>query len=184
VAALWLKPLATYQKPIAFAAALTGLLAVACSAMIYADTHREFWSVRLCLGRFFGTTLLLGTATSLALGGPASLPFITFLVAVTAAKLAFEHRITRHFVDVDALTLTCLQKTARLLEDELGQAARLRVACAIIGGVALPVMSALNNSGPSFAFLGGLLCLTGEFLERYLFFTAVVPVKMPGGIAS
>ena len=29
-----------------------------------------------------------------------------------------------------------------------------------------------------------VLCLAGELLERYLFFTAVAPAKMPGGIAA
>jgi hypothetical protein len=29
-----------------------------------------------------------------------------------------------------------------------------------------------------------LFSLLGELLERYLFFTAVIPLKMPGGIAS
>jgi hypothetical protein len=28
------------------------------------------------------------------------------------------------------------------------------------------------------------ISLLGELLERYLFFTAVIPPKMPGGIAS
>jgi DMSO reductase anchor subunit len=29
-----------------------------------------------------------------------------------------------------------------------------------------------------------VLCVAGEFIERYLFFTAVVTQKMPGGLAS
>jgi hypothetical protein len=28
------------------------------------------------------------------------------------------------------------------------------------------------------------LCLVGELLERYLFFTAVAPAKMPGSIVE
>jgi DMSO reductase anchor subunit len=29
-----------------------------------------------------------------------------------------------------------------------------------------------------------VLCLAGEILERYLFFTAVSPVRMPGGVVA
>src|SRR6185369_8533231 len=46
-------------------AALLGLAAVACSAMVYADTRRPFWNAPVTLGKFFGTTLLLGALASL-----------------------------------------------------------------------------------------------------------------------
>jgi DMSO reductase anchor subunit len=49
------------------AAAAAGLLGVTCSAMVYADTHREFWRASQCFGKFFGSTLVLGTAVTLAL---------------------------------------------------------------------------------------------------------------------
>lgn len=183
-AVLWFAPLASFQKPFAGAAALTGLLAVACSAMIYADTHRDFWRPSECFGRFFGATLLLGTAATLTMADPASPLLIALLFVATVAKLGFEHRITRHFVAADSLTLSPLNKTARLLEDELGRAARLRVSCGIIGGAVLPVLLALNHAAPMLTLVALALCLAGELLERYLFFTAVAPTKMPGGVAA
>ena len=145
-AALWFMPLAPWQRPIAIAAALAGLLAVACSAMIYADTRREFWRASECFGRFFGTTLVLGTAATLTLADPASPTLISLLFVAAVAKLGFEHRITRQLVDVNTLTLTPMNKTARLLKDELGLAARLRVACGVIGGAVLPALLAMNHA--------------------------------------
>lgn len=39
----WLAPLVGFQKLLTLGTAAVGLLGVACSAMIYADTRREFW---------------------------------------------------------------------------------------------------------------------------------------------
>lgn len=183
-AAFWVAPLAPFQKPLVIATAVMGLLGVFCSAMIYADTHREFWRASQCLGKFFGTTLLLGAATTLAVTGSASLPLVALLVAGAVVKLAFEQRIYRDWVNDDALRLTALNKTARLLTGELRRAARLRVACGAMGGVVLPLLFAMQPQGRGLMLAALTLCVVGEWLERYLFFTAVAPVKMPGGVGA
>ena len=178
----WVAQLAPLQKPLAIATAVTGLLGVLCSAMIYADTHREFWRASQCLGKFFGTTLLLGAATTLLVINSASPLLLALLLAGVAVKLGFEQHIYRDYVDDDALTLTALNKTARLLAGELGLVARVRVACLILGGVLLPVALVVNHQGRGLMAVALTLCVVGELLERYLFFTAVAPVKMPGGV--
>ena len=183
-ASFWIAPLAPFQKLLTLAAAATGLLGVACSAMIYVDTQREFWRASQCFGRFFGTTLLLGAATVLAMTNDANWPVIAVLLGATVVKLAFENRIFQQLVDVDTFTLTSLNKTARLMTDELGLAARGRVACGILGGLILPLLLAMNPTGAGLAAGALALCVVGELLERYLFFTAVAPAKMPGGFAA
>ena len=176
------------------AAAVAGLMGVACSAMIYADTHREFWRASQCFGKFFGTVLLLGAATTLAVQAftrsevISLIPAIVLLFAATLAKLGFEHRIFRYLVDENTPALSPLHKTARLIADKLGLAARWRVACGIFGGIVLPVCLIANRSGnnaavASVAIAALMFCIAGELLERYLFFTAVAPAKMPGGVA-
>ncbi len=182
--------------PVRIGAALAGLIGVACSAMIYADTHRDFWRASQCFGKFFGTTALLGMATTLALAAfanpMANSPVLLsagLLCLVSVVKLAFEHRIFRRLVNEDTITLTPLNKTARLLEGQLGQAARLRIGCGMLGGVILPLLLVLNRvagneTSPWPVLVSLVLCLTGELLERYLFFTAVAPPKMPGGVAE
>ena len=183
-ASFWFAPLAPFQKLFTLAAAATGLLGVACSAMIYVDTQREFWRASQCFGKFLGTTLLLGAATVLAITNSANWPVVAVLLGATVVKLGFENRIFQQLVDVDTFTLTSLNKTARLMTDELGLAARFRVACGIMGGVVLPLFLLANPTATGLAAGALVLCVVGELLERYLFFTAVAPAKMPGGFAA
>jgi Fe-S-cluster-containing dehydrogenase component/DMSO reductase anchor subunit len=180
------------------AAALTGLSGVACSAMIYVDTRREFWRASQSFGKFFETTLLLGAAATLGIQvfARAQTVFLitatALVAATTAAKLVLELRIFRHLEGANAVTPTPLNKSARLLAGELGPIARLRVGCAVFGGLICPelVISRLAyGSMPGTAMIGMVLatfvlCLAGEILERYLFFTAVSPVRMPGGVVA
>ncbi len=187
VVAIWLDSTAPVQTSLAIATAVVGLAAVACSAMVYVDTRREFWRASQSFGKFFGTTLLLGLAVAFALvtvqpsvSTRSIAPLAISLFIVTLVKLGFENRIFRHWTDATALTP--LNKTALLLDGELGRPARARVGCGIIGGLILPALILVNgtvNAWPAVAAF--ILCLSGELLERYLFFTAVAPVKMPGG---
>ena len=43
-------------------AGLAGVLAVYTSVMVYVDTRRPFWNLKLVGGKFFGTMILLGSA--------------------------------------------------------------------------------------------------------------------------
>jgi formate dehydrogenase iron-sulfur subunit len=189
--AFWRPELQPFALVLKLATVVIGLAAVGCSAMIYADTRREFWNRTQSLGKFFGTTALLGlagTLVTLTFTGSSSeawRPMVLMLATVSVCKLAFERRIFRHLVDEQTLGLTPLNKTALLLDGKLGLAARGRVACGGFGGIILPLLLLINpvlNSGVVTAAFA--LCLLGELLERYLFFTAVAPLKMPGGVAA
>lgn len=195
VASFWNGWLAPFREPLTWLAALTGIAAVGCSAMIYADTHREFWRASQSLGKFFGTTSLLGCAAALVFAlafhnsTNGNVTLLTILVCIILmAKLGFENRIARHWVDDETPSPTPLNKTARLLDGELGKIARRRIACGATGGVVIPILLALNAASPAvttlLAFLMFALCLLGELMERYLFFTAVAPAKMPGGVLA
>ena len=172
-------------------AALVGLAGVACSAMIYADTGREFWSPGECFARFFGTTILLGaSARLLFVSSDAVFAFwLCVRVAAMMIKLGIERRIFQHLVDENTPVLSSLNQTARLLAGQLGFITRSRVGLAIIGGGLLPglmLMARLDAKLPAYpiAAIALALTLSGECLERYLFFRAVVPLKMPGGPAA
>ena len=189
-AAFWFAPLAVLQKGLAITTAGVGLLGVVCSAMIYVDTHREFWRSSECFGKFLGTTLLLGTITTLgvcanglAITNSLVAALVALLIIGTMAKLGWERRIFHHLVDLNTPVLASLNKSARLLEDQLGLATRGRFACGIFGGIVLPALF-LSNRAPALAFAALILCVTGELLERFLFFSAVVPVNMPGGVSA
>ncbi|MGN6643220.1 MAG: DmsC/YnfH family molybdoenzyme membrane anchor subunit [Verrucomicrobiota bacterium] len=188
--ACWREELQPFLLMLKWATALTGLAGVACSAMIYTDTHREFWRASQSLGKFFGTTALLGMAASLVIFkwtqsgfSEAGRVIVLMLAAVSIFKLSFEHRIRRHLVDEQTPGLTPLNKTALLLEGQLGIVARGRIGAGVVGGIFLPLLS-LHMLDSSVVVAAFTCCLLGEFLERYLFFTAVAPLRMPGGMAA
>lgn len=174
---------------------IVGLACVFCSVMVYADTRREFWSLRTTCGKFFGTTLVLGSLASLAVaslpGSASSAEIIALAVSAMVAgtiKLAFDQRIFRRLADDD---FSPLHKTALLWAGRFGLASRLRVACTAAGAVAMPLAIIAQTSLPhsqttstATSLTGFTLCLAGELIERFLFFRTVQPVRMPGSVAS
>ncbi|MEQ1852429.1 MAG: DmsC/YnfH family molybdoenzyme membrane anchor subunit, partial [Chthoniobacteraceae bacterium] len=74
---------------LAVASVAIGMLGVFCSAMIYVDTRRPFWSARLTMPKFFGTTFLLGATAGAALLACLASPLTTaFTIAATAIRTA------------------------------------------------------------------------------------------------
>jgi Fe-S-cluster-containing dehydrogenase component/DMSO reductase anchor subunit len=175
--------------------AISGLAGVCCSVMIYQDTRRTFWRTTITSLKFAGTTLLLGEATILfsvliqsgftpAIAHEDSFRrVIIFLFALvsgtTFLKLVGELSIFWHLKDRE---WTNMKRTAILMTRELRAATIARFVCGAIGGVLLPICAATGFIHGGLAILP--FCLLGELFERYLFFTAVIPPKMPGGIAS
>lgn len=173
----------------------TGLIGVFCSAMIYHDTRRVFWRATDSVPKFLLTAGVLGLATAWAMTavGDNSIsgiaPVLAFAVVL---KLALEHRALRRgdsgFADVTwpkpaDFNDWSLAKSARLLREELGLVTRWRFFCGIIGGVFLPLASLLPGVGSTvLSFAALALCVAGEVMERYTFFRAVVPPRMPGGV--
>lgn len=185
----WWAELGGFGFVLKLTAALVGVGAVACSAMIYVDTRREFWSARQSFGKFFGTTALLGIAASMVVLAFSGVPAAALsglamaLAGIATLKLSFERSIFRHLVDPQTPGLTPLNKTALLMENELGLATRLRFGCGLLGGIVFPLLFLLNPIS-ELLVAALLFCLIGELLERYLFFTAVAPRRMPGGVGT
>ncbi len=175
------------------AAALTGLLSVFCSAMIYHDTHRACWRGVRSIGRFLGTTTVLGLAALWAVSAFSNSPasWLPALLALTTLlKLSGELRALRpagsdladeawpRNGDTDAWVLS---RHARLLVAELGLLTRARIAALLIGGIILPLLTFLPGFTAAPASLIALVCCAfAELAERYSFFRAVVTPKMPG----
>jgi formate dehydrogenase iron-sulfur subunit len=185
--------------------ALTGVIAVFCSTMIYVFTQRECWSFVRVGARFALTCAILGVAAiwlsilASTLWAP-SLPLFALahecgptlcrtLVTLVVAKLMFELALFRH---LSFRKMTPLKRSALLMTGDLSNATLARFALGVLGGVILPLLlvgEAATLSGGSglvqFVVLTGLLfatCLAGELLERYLFFRACAAPQMPGGI--
>jgi Fe-S-cluster-containing dehydrogenase component/DMSO reductase anchor subunit len=185
--------------------AVTGLIAVFCSTMIYVFTQRECWSLVRVGVRFALTSALLGVAavwlsvlvSTLAVPSAALFALVHecgptlcwALLGITISKLTWEAAVFRHLW---LRKMTPLKRSAVLMRGELSNVTLARFALGLLGGAILPTMLAgdaatlARDSGlVQFVVLTGLLfaaCLAGELLERYLFFTACAAPQMPGGI--
>jgi len=180
-----------------------GLLGVACSVMVYAATRRAHWRGSLTGPRFFATTLLLGAAAVLVVsvltagtlgGGPGGVKLtrqlLLLVMAVTGAKLLAESSVMRHLKDVRH---TVAKRVALVMIRDLERPTLARFLCGGIGGIVIPGLALMVlpesldgagfSTGLSVAVTAALvLLLSGELLERYLFFKAAPASRMPGGL--
>jgi len=173
------------------AAALAGVAGVFCSVMVYVATRREQWSGTQTGIKFFGTMLALGSATVYAVAiftkplpnGSLSTPtpLLWLVFAAIAIKLAAEASTLGH---ANARQNSVLKRMALVMTGELKPITMARFLCGATGGLLLPyVLSAgALGAGPTRALTVGMLLvlLTGELLERYLFFRAAPASRMPG----
>ncbi len=176
VASRWLPPLTNYYSLITSSVFAIAIASVFAQTMVYADTHRAFWSLRHTAPRFFGTALVLGLA--LALTFQPAAPLAVALLVATLLKLACELAVLK-YADTDSDRWTQLRRTAVLQTGPLRAVLGVRLLAALVGGGFVPFLFAAGagSTGLAMAALG--LCLLGELAERYLFFTSVAPDKMP-----
>jgi len=173
-----------FQSTATWLCAITGLAAVFSSVMIYQDTHRAFWNFKSGSIRFLGSTLLLGSfLTMLLCPGQEIAQFAAVLVVVTTAlKLDFELAIVRTSSADESL-----KRSAALMRGPLQRFTVARFIFGALGGLICPIFF-LNAAAPhSLSILASgafLFSFFGEILERFLFFTAVSPDRMPQPIVS
>ncbi len=113
-------------------------------------------------------------------------PVCAALALAAVFKMLYEALILRHVRKY--APYHPLKKSALLMVRELVVATNLRFLFGTLGGLILPFM--LLGAGTTgdvalvFALASGAFLLLSELLERYLFFRAVVALKMPGGSAA
>jgi DMSO reductase anchor subunit/ferredoxin len=192
------------QTALGSAVVAAGLAGIGCSIMIYHCTRRALWNGAATTVRFGLTTLLLGQSTALftmlvaadfangAAGGLVrNLTGLLFpgLVVTTAAKLLFEASLFAHR---RSRQMSPLKRSALLMSGELARATRWRFALGFLGGILLPAvwMGRDDPAAPALSLLHFVIIgqfaalLAGELFERYLFFSAVVASRMPGGLRT
>ena len=156
-----------------------GLLGVFCSIMIYADTRRLFWSLKWGSIRFFGTVLIMGTASWL-LGSDSSKAAVVLLV-LSLFKLGIEgFQFVPGFIGKEGSA----GKSARLMMGPLIGKSRTRFLMGITGGIVIPSMLLgfviETETFRALSVLSWFLLFLGELFERILFFQAVDIPRMPG----
>jgi len=187
-----------YQETLAYLTAFLGGVGVFTSVKVYQVTHRSFWDHPLTFIKFFFTMGILGSATILmtttgflfiqphrswtTVSSAVEFCCLSLLI-LSAVKMFFELTIFLYLMDRE---WTPLKKTAIVLVRFLKKTVLKRFGYGFAGGIVLPLvmLSQKTTWGLDTLFGGALLIfvcsLTGEFLERYLFFKAVIPLKMPG----
>ncbi|MEX2113009.1 MAG: DmsC/YnfH family molybdoenzyme membrane anchor subunit [Pirellulales bacterium] len=190
---------------LAWGVVVVGALAVFCSVMIYASLRREFWDFPRTAVRFALTSIWLGLATlwfslaALSVVQPSETsalivdavgPTICWTLMIAAgAKLAWEAMLFRHLL---SRAMTPRKRSALLMTRDLASAAVARFALGALGGIFAPALLLRHFSADNLdigeieltittVLLFGT-SLTGELLERYLFFAAVAAPRMPGGV--
>ena len=182
--------------------AVSGLCGVVCSTMIYASTRRIFWNPAYTGLKFLLTCLILGLPVALLIqlvasawsSNPAVAPLAetivalgTALIACTGIKLLAEAAV---FGWLGSRRFTAMRRTALLMTGDLKRVTTWRFALGMIGGMVLPgwLIAGVASIPPALSVTIVVLmlavCVAGELLERYLFFTAVVAPKMPGAPAT
>lgn len=185
------------EPVLATSAAVTGVAGVACSALVYAVTRRAWWALPRTAANFALSSLSLGTATVLAttvasalvIGGPGAgraasqlvPPLAAAAAAATLLKLGAEAMFLRHRRTGAAPEL---RRSALLLLGPLRARTQWRFVTGAVGGV-LASAVALAAATPATVLVLAVSCfaalLSGELLERWQFFTAVAPPRMPVG---
>jgi formate dehydrogenase iron-sulfur subunit len=200
IAPAWMSAL---QRWLGGAVALSGLVGVGCSVMLYAVTRRAFWKMSQSGPRFFATTLMLGLSLTLVVFVAASIagePVPGYvvaglngaLIASCVFKLLHELSIFSH---LRLRQSSDLKRTARLMSGELARLTQLRFLLGALGGIGLPFwLSAFVEPGAArleldaktllLAAVSALCLVAGEFVERSLFFMAAASPKMPGAVGQ
>jgi DMSO reductase anchor subunit len=195
----WLPASSGLRTALLGTAVVAGSAGLACSVMVYHAVRRDFWHGRYGGVKFAATAVVLGLATATAAlgvagagrpgvsGAASSVPMWAValsLMAATAAKLGYEARLVRGFARSGQVPL---RKTALLLRGPLRSQAALRHLLGLAGGIALPalavaaVVAGYPGTAAAAAVVALVVSIGAEMAERYLFFTAVVRPKMPGG---
>ena len=166
-----------------FATVLSGLFGVFCSAMIYVDTRRPFWSLPVSLGKFFGSTVCLGAVLGLCIAadaGEVSTILLCGLLILYATKLVLESLQLRAAYQSG---ISPAKHSARLMLFPLRRLLIARYVTGLAGLLCLGLLC-LAPASVAVALIAGLTFLAGELLERVLFFQAVAAPKMPGAVYS
>lgn len=178
---------ARFAAPLAMPVAALGLAGVFCSAMLYVDTRRVFWSRERTFTKFFGAALLLGSAGTAALlawagvfaHAPLEAATRGFAIAATILRVVLSGWEFQNFQCAlnwendpnhrSALVMWNLRRPLVIVR------AALFVSAALFG---LPAICGAGFAVcATFSFL---LTLAGEIIGHYFFFTAVIAPRMPG----
>ncbi|MCA9189355.1 MAG: dimethyl sulfoxide reductase anchor subunit [Planctomycetales bacterium] len=165
-----------------------GWIGVYCSARIYQFTQRALWRGHRTLLRF-GLTSVLGVAAgalldSVVQNGSTTVPVVG-MATLLVVKLCYEAMQLLAVLTPDSP----IYGSAQLMLHHLRYLTILRYGLGLtaIALLLLVAIRGLSEFGlwavPILALISGLI-FAGELVERTLYFKAVEPLRMPGGISA
>jgi DMSO reductase anchor subunit len=184
--------LASLSAPLGIAASFFGLVGIGCSVMVYVATKRAHWAWSRTSAAFFGSLVLLGAAmAAFILSSTSDIraePTVGMVVAcgivIVAAcgKLIFAYRYRRAVRDREQ----SVRQMVKTMNERLKPLAIARAITGTVGGIALPLWMITGKLErewwPSVACAALFLVLSGEFIERMMFFGAAPASRMPGAL--
>lgn len=167
------------QVPAEVLGIVSGIVSIYCSAKIYIFTGRKFWLGNRTFIKFFGVAVVLGlagaTAAAAISGNVIGLALMASVAVV--AKLFYEASLFSETEDTE------IALTAGLQRGPLGGVTMTRFACGV-AGIACLLLAAAGVVPMVAGAFAVLVLLVGEFAERWLYFSTVIPLRMPGGIPA
>ncbi len=188
----------SFPAPVAVAAGIStaaaGLVGVACSAQLYAVTGRAFWRLDRTLARFGVTMALAGAAVFTAVTAVVQrihamdwqldqirrVAVVVVLVAAASGLMAVASHRRRHGGRGGELGRSELLLAGPLRASRSMGAALVVLTCALaVGSLAFA-----PDSSASLCtwILAAAAAIAASWVERRLFFVAVAPDRMPGGL--
>lgn len=182
---------------LAGAVSAMGLFAVFASVMVYRDTKRILWDTPMTTFKFFMTTAMLGVITVMAVSlsacagyAPQDLAHVLSAVGRPLAKALVFLTLVKMIVEVSLFShlrhprMTALKKSAVLMSGPLQAWTMQRFVYGAIGGLVMPVLFLTMHhylTVPwvlAWVWVMAAVTVAAEMMERYLFFRAVVLLKI------
>jgi formate dehydrogenase iron-sulfur subunit len=169
---------------LAQATAVIAIVAVGCSAMIYVDTHRPAWGATTVFAKFFGTALLLGASGGTVWAGwlaPALAPLLATITIIVHTLLYTWEWGTMLRARSDAAAP--FHRGAQIIFAPLRSALVARATMFLIATI-FSAMAVFNvaSLGPIWGSIAFLATIGAQVMERYMFFAASAPPRMPGAV--
>lgn len=165
-----------------------GIYGIYAQSMIYRIPARPAWDTAGTNKKFFGTayTGLLLVAAYLAVIGEYE-SMVPLLSTAMIAAIIHGFFTLESFGHLQSATTPELQKTLRLYQEYFASQHTTRKRTFFAGAILLPLLSTLFIA-PQLHLVGWIILITAfllsffsELLDRFLFYTTVVPLQMAGG---
>lgn len=162
----------------------SGVYGIYAQSMIYRIKARPSWNRVTTNFKFFGVAyvgmFLVAIVSGFYEQTQALVPLTTLGMLGAMAQLFFSYEDIRT-LDTKENEYQ-LQRTKRLLNENFGSLKKLRFTTLIVGGILLPLLSLVFVDGGVYLLvLAFVVSFGSELVDRFLFYTTVVPLGMAGG---